>query len=44
MLAPCPQIIKVLADVLSWAFVIGMAGCSVVIPFTALQLFSVLFE
>ncbi|MGH9546552.1 MAG: hypothetical protein ACRD23_15195 [Terriglobales bacterium] len=34
-----------LAHVLSWAFVIGMAGCALlVIPIAAYQLFSVLFE
>jgi hypothetical protein len=33
-----------LAHVLSWVFVIGMAGCVVVIPITAYRLFSVLFS
>src|SRR6266513_1358458 len=36
---------KILAHVLSWMFVIGMAVCAVlVIPITAYRLFSVLFE
>jgi hypothetical protein len=34
----------IVAQLLSWAFVIGIAGCLVVIPFAAYQLFSVLFE
>jgi hypothetical protein len=34
-----------LARVLSWTFIIGMAGCVLfVIPIAAYQLFSVLFE
>lgn len=33
-----------LAHVLTWLFVIGMAGCVVVIPITAYRLFSVLFS
>ena len=35
---------NIVAHVLSWTFVIGMAGCLLVIPFAAYQLFSVLFE
>ncbi len=35
---------KIGAHVLSWTFVIGMAGCLLVIPVAAYQLFSVLFE
>jgi hypothetical protein len=35
---------KNLAHVLSWSFVLGVAGSLVVIPFTACQLFNVLFE
>jgi hypothetical protein len=33
-----------LAHLMSWLFVIGIVGCLAVIPFTAYQLFSVLFE
>jgi hypothetical protein len=33
-----------LAHVLTWMFVIGMAGCVLVIPITAIRLFSVLFS
>jgi hypothetical protein len=37
--------LKILAHVLSWMFVIGMAGTVLlVIPVAAYQLFSVLFE
>jgi hypothetical protein len=35
---------KIGAHFLSWTFVIGMAGCLLVIPVAAYQLFSVLFE
>ena len=39
------SLFKILAHVLSWMFVIGMAGTIVlVIPVAAYQLFSVLFE
>ncbi len=55
LLVKCPQcsggvdvfdfLFKILAHVLSWMFVIGMAVCAVlVIPITAYRLFSVLFE
>ena len=51
LLAECPQCVrgrglfKIIAHVLSWMFVIGMAICAVlVIPITAYRLFSVLFE
>ena len=41
----CSRIVlEGLAHLLSWLFVIGMAGCLVVIPYTAYQLLSVLFE
>jgi hypothetical protein len=35
--------LSVLAHVLTWMFVIGMAGCVLVIPITAYRLFGVLF-
>jgi hypothetical protein len=35
---------KIAAHLLSWMFVIGIAGCLLVIPVAAYQLFSVLFE
>lgn len=35
---------RIVAHSLSWLFVIGMAGCLLVIPVAAYQLFSVLFE
>jgi hypothetical protein len=36
---------KVVISLLSWMFVIGVAGCVIlVIPIAAYQLFSVLFE
>jgi hypothetical protein len=39
------SLFKIIAHVLSWMFVIGMAGTVVlVIPVAAYQLFSVLFE
>jgi hypothetical protein len=39
------SLFKILAHVLSWVFVIGMAGTILlVIPVAAYQLFSVLFE
>ena len=39
------SLFKILAHVLSWMFVIGMAGTVLlVIPIAAYQLFSVLFE
>jgi hypothetical protein len=39
------SLFKILAHVLSWMFVIGMAGTILlVIPVAAYQLFSVLFE
>jgi len=39
------SLFKIIAHVLSWMFVIGMAGAfCVVIPIAAYQLFSVLFE
>ncbi len=37
-------LVKIVAHVLSWTFVIGLAGCLLVIPVAAYQLFSVLFE
>ena len=33
-----------IGSVLGWMFVIGVAGCLVVIPITAYRLFSILFE
>jgi hypothetical protein len=36
--------IKVIANILTWMFVVGMAGCVVVIPWAAIKMFSVLFE
>ena len=33
-----------LAHLMTWLFVIGIVGCLAVIPVTAYQLFSVLFE
>lgn len=38
------SLIKTLAHLLSWMFLIGLAGCIVVIPIAAYRLFSVLFE
>lgn len=39
------SLVAMVAHVLSWMFVIGMAGCVLlVIPIAAYQLFSVLFE
>jgi hypothetical protein len=35
---------KIAAHLLSWTFVIGIAGCLLVIPVAAYQLFSVLLE
>jgi hypothetical protein len=35
---------KFVAHLLSWTFIIGLAGCLLVIPVAAFQLFSVLFE
>jgi hypothetical protein len=37
-------LVKIVAHLLTWGFVIGMAGCLLVIPVAAYQLFSVLFE
>ena len=37
-------LVTILAHVLSWMFVIGMAGCLLVIPITAYRLFKPLFE
>jgi hypothetical protein len=37
-------IFSVIGRVLTWTFVIGMAGCILVIPIVAYKLFSVLFE
>ncbi len=36
--------VEILAHGLTWAFVLGMAGCVVVIPMVAYQLFRVVFE
>jgi hypothetical protein len=35
---------KFAAHLLSWTFLIGLAGCLLVVPVAAFQLFSVLFE
>jgi hypothetical protein len=35
---------KIVAHLLSWGFAIGLAGCLLVIPVAAYQLFSVLLE
>jgi len=43
-LSPCRHTGINLAHVLSWMFVIGMAGCLLVIPITAYRLFKPLFE
>jgi len=37
-------LVTILAHVLSWMFVIGVAGCLFVLPITAYRLFSALFE
>ncbi|MGH9504086.1 MAG: hypothetical protein ACRD20_14635 [Terriglobales bacterium] len=37
-------LVRGLAHLMSWLFIIGMAGCIFVIPITAYQLFNVLFE
>jgi hypothetical protein len=37
-------IAKAVGHGLSWLFLIGMAGCMVVIPVAAFQLFSILFQ
>ncbi|MGC2181651.1 MAG: hypothetical protein WA637_00055 [Terriglobales bacterium] len=37
-------LVRGLAHLMSWLFVVGMVGCLAVIPITAYQLFSVLFE
>jgi len=37
-------LVTILAHVLSWMFVIGMAGCLLVIPIRAYRLFKALFE
>jgi hypothetical protein len=37
-------LIRGVAHVMSWLFIIGIVGCLAVIPVTAYQLFSVLFE
>jgi len=37
-------LVKMVGYLLTWGFVIGMAGCLLVIPVAAYQLFSVLFE
>jgi len=37
-------LVKIVGYLLTWGFVIGMAGCLLVIAVAAYQLFSVLFE
>ena len=37
-------LVKIVGYLLTWGFVIGMAGCLLVIPITAYRLFSVLFQ
>lgn len=37
-------LLESVARVMSWLFIIGVAGCIFVIPYTAYQLFSVLVE
>jgi hypothetical protein len=37
-------LVEIVGHLLTWGFVIGMAGCLLVIPVAAYQLFSVLFE
>lgn len=37
-------LLTLIAHLLMWAFVIGGAGCVIVIPVVAFQLFAVLFE
>jgi hypothetical protein len=37
-------LVYVISHVLTWMFAIGMAGCLVVIPWSAIKMFSVLFE
>ena len=37
-------LVRVVGHLLTWGFVIGMAGCLLVIPVAAYQLVSVLFE
>jgi hypothetical protein len=36
--------LQLLATILSWMFLLGLAGCVMVIPIVAYRLFSVLFE
>lgn len=36
--------VQAIANVLTWTFVVGMAGCVIVIPWCAIKMFSVLFE
>ena len=38
------SVFNVIARVLTWAFLIGGAGCVIVIPIVAYRLFAVLFE
>jgi hypothetical protein len=38
------DIIASVGHLLSWMFLVGMAGCMLAIPITAFRLFSVLFE
>jgi hypothetical protein len=37
-------LVRFVAHLLTWGFVIGMAGCLLVIPVTAYKLVSVLFQ
>lgn len=36
--------IDVVANALLWMFVVGLAGCAVVIPWAAIKMFAALFE
>jgi hypothetical protein len=36
--------VYILAKVLTWMWVIGVAGCVIVIPWSAIKMFAVLFE
>lgn len=38
------SLVGVISHILTWMFAIGMAGCVIVIPWSAIKMFSVLFE
>jgi len=37
-------VVYFIAKILSWMWVIGIAGCAIVIPWSAIKMFAVLFE